>query len=346
MLFLHLFKKLYKSFVYFFILFVFIFAVSDFFIRMPILTSISITPKIFLLMFPLMTQFAMPIASCFAPEIVIGKLFIKDEFLFFHFFKKARKKLFFMTLLFSISITFIYTPLILFWVPKSYKKGKELILKIAKEQFHQLDPNKFYVLTPELNFFFKKKFKKNDKLCFEKILMAFNDKDGERYIACATKGFLKQDTLILKNGTIQNLNTNKYHFLSFEKTEIILSNFFNKNNNNEQNKQLKFLSWNNLKKIKQYSNEAFMEYHKRIVQILWQFFFPFLGLLGIIIFARRKSNLLISVLLCGSLFLFSYINVNLTKPLYYYCYNFSVLILYLPLFILLGILYFVAHKRF
>ena len=175
--------------------------------------------------------------------------------------------------------------------------------------------------------------------------MIFKEKNGDRFIACASKGFLLHDVLVLKTGTIQNLGSNKYHFASFEKTEINLSNFFQKDTKKIQDKQLKFLSWNNLRKIKKYRDEAFVEYHKRIAQILWQFLFPFLGLWGIIIFARRKSNLLMSLLLSGSFFLFSYITLNLAQTLYKSLHSFSILILYLPLFILSGILYFIYRNK-
>ncbi len=343
MLFFYFLRKFYKNFILFFIAFVLIFAISDLFIRIPFLSSLQVTPIFFLLMLPLMSQFSIPLASCLSVQMTCGNLHIADEVLFFYFFSSARKALRAAVLIFSLSIVVIYIPLIFIWAPQSYKKGKEFILNFAKDQFFQLEAGKFHTPVPGFTFFFKSKKTIKGRLVFQKLLLMFNEKDGKKYLINAQNGFLLKDSLFLQNGVIQNLDSDKFYLGNFEQTEISLKKLFDKDQKRNIMQQLKFCTWKNLKKIKNKEGKAYIEYHKRIAQVCWQFLFPFLGLWGIMIFGRRKSNLLLSIFLSGALFLFSYISLNLAQILYKKS-IFTIFLLYFPI-ILIGTIFYCFYRK-
>ncbi len=344
MLRLYFLKRFYLNFLIFFIALAFIFGVSDLFVRLPLVASINVMPKLFLLMLPLMAQFAIPIASALAVQMVVGNLYIEDEVLFFYFFSSARRVLHQVVLIFSISILAFYIPLIFVWAPQSYKKGKEFIIKFAKEQFYQLEPNKFHTPFSGFTLFFKQKVISDEKLVFDKMLIMFKEKQGERYLINAQKGFLLNDVLFLDDGTIQNIGSNKHYFATFNQTEIDFKRFLGTDKDDKISEQLKFVSWSELKKIKNKQAGAFVEYYKRIAQIFWQFLFPFLALWGIMILGRKKSNLLISIAFSGFLFLFSYICLNVALIVHQSKYL-SILLLYFPLVLLSLLLYFFYRKK-
>ena len=55
---------------------------------------------------------------------------------------------------------------------------------------------------------------------------------------------------------------------------------------------------------------AWKEWHKRMLQILWLLLLPFLSLWLMMLFAREKSNLLVSIAISGLLFFISYVHVH------------------------------------
>jgi len=301
-------KRFYLNFLFFFVILTGVFAVSDLVVRLPLISSWYVTPKLLFLMLPLMSQFAIPLASLLAISVIIGNLHIEDEILFFYFSSRARRVLHFSVLIFSLTIVALYTPLVFVFAPQSYKKGKEFVVKFAKEQFYQLESNRFHTPASGITFFFKKKYVEKDRLIFEKLLLMFQEKaQNERYLINAKRGFLLQDNLFLEDGTIQNIGSSRQYFANFQSTEIDLTQFFDSEKSENLPKQLKFLTWKKLKKLRKYKHEAFMEFHKRISQILWQFLFPFFALWGMLLFSRKRSNMLISVAWSGALVLFSYI---------------------------------------
>lgn len=345
MLFSYLTKKFYKNFFLFFILLAFILSLSNLFVRMPLISSLLMIPQIFLLMLPLISQFAIPIASCLSIQVALGNLYIQDEVLFFNFFNSARRVLYKSVLLFSLSLTIIYIPLILFWAPQSYKKGKEFIVKFAKEQFYQLEKDKFHILAPGFTLFFKNKKNIEGRLIFERLLLVFTEKNGQKYLINAKEGYLQKHTLFLQDGKIQNLDSDKFYLADFGQTEIDLKKLFDNDKKEDLNsKQLKFLTWKKLQEIKNQEQEAYFEYHKRMAQVGWQFMFPFLSLWAIMIFGRRKSNLLASVFLSGILFLFSYVSLNLSQ-VFSAGGKITALFLYLPLIFLSAVSYCFYRKK-
>jgi len=344
MLKLYFFFFFYKNFLLFFVGLAFVFALSDLFVRFPLIASLKTTPKLFLLMFPLMAQFAIPLASCLSVQIVIGNLYIEDEISLIYFFSSARAALRNAVLIFSLSIVAIYFLLVCFWVPQSYKKGKKFILDFAKEQFYQLEPNRFYSITPELSLYFKNRFFSQDKVFFEKLLMEFKEKKGNRYLSISQRGYLYKNKLFLQDGIIQNIDSDKRYYSNFKETEIDLDALFDKSKGDQKLEHPKFLTITKLKRLKEGNDSFAIEYYKRIAQVFWQLLFPFLGLWGIMVFGRKKSNLLLSVGLSGAIFLFSYISLNLSQCV---AINNLLLIfyLYIPLILISFFFYFLYYKK-
>lgn len=315
MLLLFFLKKFYKSFFIFFVSLVLIFAASDLFVRLPIISSVFAIPRIFILMFLLMAQFAIPLASCLSVQFVLGNLYVEDEVVIFYFFKSAKNILQRAILIFSLSLLTFYVPIIFNWAPKSYKKGKILILDLAKKHFSDLQPGKFHNLSKNFTLFFEGQDRVDEIIEFYKILLMYKNKNNNHFIINAKIGLLSNDILFLKNGIIQNVDFKKSYSASFKTTQIDLKQFLDLQNPRFKIKDLKFFTLKELNLIKKENVFAFIEYHKRVAQIIWQFVFPFLALFLIMLFAKRKSNLLLSVFISGGLFLVSYILLNLVKAL-------------------------------
>ncbi|MFH1461662.1 MAG: LptF/LptG family permease, partial [bacterium] len=183
-----------------------------------------------------------------------------------------------------------------------------------------------------------------DRFDFYKILLMYKEKNGDRFIVNAKKGFLSNDILFLENGFMQNVGTEKSYVVNFNKTEIDLKHFLDLQNPQFKIKDLKFFTLRELSLIKYSNLLAFIEYHKRLAQIVWQFLFPFLALFLIMLFAKRKSNLLVSVFISGSLFLISYILLNLVKTLSFLG-PAVIMLFYLPIILIfLGIVFLYRRK--
>ncbi|MFC1894926.1 LptF/LptG family permease [Candidatus Dependentiae bacterium] len=346
MLEIHFLRKFFNYFFIFFFSLVFIFGVSDFFVRLQVLGGILITPRLFFLMFPLMAQLTIPLASCLSIQTTVGNLFVEDDAILIYFLLPARKALHKAVLIFSLLILTFYVPLVFLWAPTSYQKGKKLILDIAKEQFYKIEPNRFYAINSELNFFFKKRFLFEKKVLFEKILLIFNQRNGNQYFANAQKGYLFENNLFLIKGTLTTLDKSSQYNTTFEDCKIDLNSLLNckKEDENSVLSQPKFLTLLQLRDFKNIKTNFYIEYYKRIAQVVWQFMFPFLALWGIVIFGKRKSNLLLSILLSGILFLVSYFCLNLVSCLNLTKFNIY-FFLHFPLVLISFIFYFLYCNK-
>lgn len=357
MLFLFFLKKFYKSFILFFVVLIFLLSASDIFVRLPIISSLTVLPKFFLLMLPLMAQFAIPIASCLSIQMVLGSLYIEDEIILLHFFSAARNALYKTIFFFSLSLVIIQIPIIFKWAPESYKKGKQLILDLAKNHFKGLKAKKFHNLTNNFSIYFEKQIQasSNDiyskpfrispnSLIYKKLLLMFQE-NGKRYILNAQDGYLDDNIFIVNDGSIQNISDNDTYVSKFKKMKIDLNSFFNIKKDIFKPTDLKFDNFSELNsKINNGNFLAKLEFHKRISQLLWQLLLPFLALFLIIIFAKKKSNLLIAIFISGILFLISYILLNMVKTLSFLKMP-VILLFYLPLIIItLTIAYFYNKK--
>ncbi|MFH1644082.1 MAG: LptF/LptG family permease [bacterium] len=307
----YFYKNFYKNFCIFLIILSLVFVSGDLFVRLSMLPTFTSAAWVFFYMLPLMLSMALPIASCIAIQLSIGNLYTTDEVLFFHYFSSARKTIYKTVFVFSLTLLFLYIPFIFHLVPHSYKKGKDFIVNFAKEQFYQLEEKKLHNILPNLTLYFKKKdLSERDKPKFYNLLLTFNEKNKDRYLINSKGGYFHKNILYLKDGMIQNMGKDKFYTAYFEETEINLKRFFF-DEQESKDTHLKFFTLGQLLKNKHLQKQVFFEFHKRIAQTLWQFLLPFLSLFLILLFARNKSNLLISVLLSGFLFLSFYFSVNL-----------------------------------
>jgi len=352
MLFLYFFKNFFKNFLIYFTVLIAILAASNLFLRLPVISSVKTIPKIFFLMLPLMSQFAIPIALSLSIQLSLGSMYVEQEILSVYYFSKVKKVLFRSIFVFTIIVLLFYIPIVMNFAPKSYRKGKQLILNLAKEHFSNLSANKFHTLSSNFTIFFKHQIKNQNNLEFSKLLLLFREKNGQQYIVNANNGYLTNEILILKDGFIQNISSNSSYISNFEKTEINLKPFLNYDSNNIGIQDLKFFTLkelsNNLNNNNiefNNKNNYFIEIHKRIAQILWLLLIPFISLFLIMLFAKNKSNLLISIFFSGLLFLSSYILLNTVKSLS--CTKeIIILFYYLPPIIFLIISFYFYNKKF
>jgi lipopolysaccharide export LptBFGC system permease protein LptF len=153
------------------------------------------------------------------------------------------------------------------------------------------------------------------------------------------------DALVLEDGVIQNISINKHYLGSFAQTQIDLDRFFDIDKDKKNPKHLKFFDYYDLKKRLFERMDVFIEFFKRIAQILWQLLFPFLALFTMMVFSRKKSNLLLAVAFGGLTFLFSYICLNVAQMLYRTIF-FSVSIMFLPMtFLAIGFYWFYCIRQ-
>lgn len=338
-------NRFYKYFFFFFFILAFIFTVSDLFVRLPMLPPIQSTPKLAYLMLPLMAQFAIPLASSLAIGMTLGDLYMDDEIILFYYFSKIRKAVYRSIFIFSFSLIIFYIPLIFVWGPESYKKGKEFLINLAKEQFYKLEPNKFHNPFPKFTLYFKEKKIENDILTFKKLLLMYQEKDNSRYIINAQQGhFVDNKILYLTNGVIQNIAPNKNYFLSFENTEIKINQLFESKIESTQDVPLKFLSFKSFKDLTHENNQIKMELVKRIAQIIWQFLIPFFSLFLIVLLAQKKSNILTCLASSGFIFFVYYITMSVSQ-VFYKNPLITILILYLPLILFLVIFKYFYYKK-
>jgi lipopolysaccharide export LptBFGC system permease protein LptF len=338
-------KNFYKNFLMSFGVISFVLVASNVFVRLPAISSLYNIPIIFWTMVPLMAVFSMPIASGLAVQLTIGSHLISDEILFFKFSNTAYKALIKAVFIFSLSLTVVYIPLVFDWAPRSYLVGKKLLLQLAQEKFFQVEANKFHSLFGKFTFFFKNKSVDEKGIyTFHDILLIVHHKEGEKIIFSAKEGVFVNNSMILKHGSISTEKAHKSHFASFEETDFNFNSIVKSDETNGQLKHMKFCSWKKLLDLKSSSDEAFIEWQKRLTQVLWLLFFPFLAFLIIFVFGKQKSNLLLSLVSSSFLFLILYISTSVAQ-LFISTFYVALACLYLPLIFLISFLFWLAATK-
>jgi hypothetical protein len=257
-------------------------------------------------MLPLVCVFAIPVATSLAVGFTVGSIFSRGESVLFHFFPLARQKLELSVFIFSIAILIIYIPFVFWWAPQGYWSGKQFLFRAAQQQIENLPAQKFHRITSRATIFFKSK--SGNPARFNDILLMVGGTAPQvrKYFITAQTGILTNGILNLSNGTIytavphEGIATFKFLEVAFEKI------FFSQNT---AAKKVKFLSWEELTKERA-NLDVWKELHKRIAQIIWQLLLPFLIFWGMMFLSKPKSNILLSGVLSGGLFLASYISLN------------------------------------
>lgn len=270
--------------------------------------------KFFWFMLPLICQFALPIASSLAVGITVGNLFARDELLLLHYFPDVRRKLELAVWIFSFFLILLFIPLLFKIAPASYWEGKRFLIRAAQVQIENLPPKQFHQVASRCTIFFKDKKKEEvgEKTKFKHILLMVRQKNNKEYLVSAEEGEVHDGTLTLSIGTIYNKDIKNECVAGFKKLEIAFEKLFF-DAEKKAKKPTKFLTWQEMVQKEKASDNfnKFKELHKRVGLVLWQLLFPFLMLWIIMLFGQAKSNLLMSVLVGGGLFLGSYIHVNM-----------------------------------
>lgn len=278
--------------------------------RSSTIASIAMVPSFLLTMLPMMAVPAFPLAAGLAIAIPIGNLLVNDELMIVLYLRRARAALHQAVLLLSIFFTVIYAGLVLWWAPQSHLHGKQLLFSFASTQFAQLEPGIFHAPFPGLTLYFKQKSidTVTGNVAYSPIFLAYF-KDNEHYLFTARSGVVRNGTIYLVDGNIYSIGKQQSHTALFEETAIDIKHFFEGDTKRKQSYHLKFMTLGQLCDYKDTTGVAMAEVHKRVAQILWQFLFPFFALLGVMVFGRRKSNLLTSLLFVGGLYVLSYASI-------------------------------------
>lgn len=261
-------------------------------------------------MLPLVAIFAMPIAGALAVSLTIGNLFARDELLVLRYFAHARRHLEMAVLVFAVVLVVGYGPLVFWGAPKGYWAGKQFLIRAAHQQIENLPAQTFHHIASRCTVFFKEKERTEDgDTRFTDILLMVQEKNKKEYLVTARYGLLQQGTLILSEGTIYNNAIGDHCVAVFKTLEIAFEEMFF-GSAKKLAKPVKFLTINELIEARE-TPRVWQELHKRCGQILWQLILPFLIFFLMVLFCRQKSNVLLSVVVSGAVFLFSYISLNM-----------------------------------
>lgn len=294
-------------FTIFLVVFTLLFGLCDTGVRLALLPSMSLFAQFFVLMLPLMMLFSLPLASTLAVQIVFGSLLVNEEIVLLHYWKKARWALNRALLIFALMVTSLFIPLSWYLVPQSYWNGKLFLVQAAQQHIDSLPENSFHTVIPGFTFFFKQKEGSLITTTFHELIVMIRDKRQVSYLITAQTGTVCQGVLSLSNGSLFRQNSPYFSHATFKEMKFDLIKLLEKNEPPGTAKGLKFQTMHDLYQQKPQSNAAWCEFHKRLAQVAWHMSIPFLAVWSIKRFGRRKSNLLISLLLSGMIFLAYYI---------------------------------------
>jgi lipopolysaccharide export LptBFGC system permease protein LptF len=296
-------------------------------------------------MLPLVCTFAIPIASSLAVGITVGNLFSRDEIIILKYFPGARKKLELSVWLFSFLLLIMYVPFLFQLAPDGYWEGKRFLVRAAQTQIENLPARTFHKIASRCTIFFREKDSDEPgNTIFNDILLMVRQKNNKQYVVTANFAVLKKGVLCLQQGTIYNgdNSSSKECVAAFKNLDIAFEKMFF-----DANKKIirptKFLTWRELILSAESDNKSWQELHKRVGQVIWQILLPFLMLWAMMIFGRPKSNLLLSVVVSGSFFLFSYISLNMA----YFFLNrlWSSLIIFYSIPLLIATFFYILYRR-
>lgn len=306
--------------IFYLFLITFVLASSNIFIRLPGVINVFILPQLFCVMLPLVILFSFPIAVALAVQIVVGNVVNQEEIIPLIFMKKAKNALFRSIIIFMLITIIFYAPLVFFWGPSSYDRGKRLLIGHTYEQIQYLEPKVFHFLWDGISFYFNDKEALPEKTLFNKILLMVTLKNNKRYFFSADKGFLIEKELSLENGSLIIINKNNNYTMRFAKTNIDLQQLLKLNSNNRTSEaKLKILP----QLIENFSDDkcSQIEFYKRTAQLFWQIFLPFIALFFMLSsFGAQKNLMLWSIISSGFLFFVQYASLTLAQALQHISY--------------------------
>lgn len=338
--------SLYYYFLLFCCLLTLILTSSNVLLKLSFAHIVTVLPLVFVSMLPLMLLFAIPISSAISVCLTIQHSIIRNEVIFLHYAKRAKRALIKAIVIFSGSLLLLYIPLVLEWAPSSYSSGKKMLVNIAKKHIFKLKPNMLHTNIPGVAVFFKEKKQTDNKTMFKKLLLSFKDRNNEHYFFSSKYGILSGETIILKKGSsCYTGRSGEEAYGTFETTTINLASLFKREGpHHQQSKQVKLLSWSDL--LKSSEEKVVVEKYKRVAQIIWQSLFPFLAFLGIFILASLGTTTFISSIgLSGFLFLVMYTSLALGQTSYHSGIIINAFMLYACIIVITMLLIFLYRKK-
>lgn len=312
-------KQFLKLFLVAFVSLVIIFAFADIMMRISTFPSLLFVPLIFFYMIPFASLFALPLSSAFAVQSFYGTLLELNSYLLLEFFNKIKKSFYISIVIFSIIFSILYGFIIFELAPRSYFKAKKEILEFAKNHITSLEAGRFHQPYSAITLFFKDKKNISGNLIFLNILISIKKGSGNLLFS-SQSAMLKDNIMMLNNGTVLTQNKNMNIISKFEEMYINFEDFLlNDTKSNEVDNSLlgalKFLTLEKLLKIIKTNPSANLELHARIVKIIWQLFFPLIALFGSIIINASKYSMIFNISWSGFLLLVSYFLIGILQSL-------------------------------
>ncbi len=333
-------KRFYWTFTSIFLILLGILGFSDLLIRLTVLPSLSSVPKILALMLPLIAVLALPLATSLTISIVLGKLYEDSEVIMLYFLSRANRKLIKSIIIFSISIAIPYSYIVFEWAPKSYFRGKQFIVTLAKDRISQLESGVFHNLMSKGSIYFQQRYKDN----FKNILLIYR-KNNIKYIVSAKNGILTDTTFMLQNGTMTTNTNGKNYIATFATTELNMEKIFQEEVSGVASIDPKFLSTLELFKTFSFRKDVYIELQVRIAQVLWQILLPFLVYFIMLFWCViGVNNLFVSILIASGNFLLSYMVIGIGKALAKQFVIISFILYFIPIIILFLLI--LKRKRF
>jgi len=274
--------------------------------------DLSFLPLFILTLVPVASVYALPLASCLSVYISISMHFIHDELFLVYYLKKARRALTIGVVMFALLGSLVHSLMVFEVTPRSYKVGKHLLFAMAQKQLLSFVPGKFHELFPGITIFFQKKsFFDGNKPLFEHLFLAFNNDEGMNLFT-ARQGYLKDNQLILHNGSLHSCRKSKLYVASFQQTTINIDSFFGSDKKKPLiDHEARFLSLSGLVKGQGEHKPYFIELHKRIAQVGWQFALPYSAY--VLALLKGAHSVVFGLTTCGLLFLGSYVLLMLAS---------------------------------
>jgi len=316
MLLFYILRHFYTRFAVSFGILLFVLTMADLLMRLSSVQSIALVAPLFICALPVISLFAMPIAASLAVQTTIGQWQGESAEQLFRFFGGMRRELVRALAIFACSLGVLYLPLVFDLAPRSAKAARSMVLGFAKEHVKGLEPGTFHQLAPGSMVYFRAKETGVDgSVLFKNILLHYADAKG-RHTVSAQEGYVAHDRLSLSHGSMHNQAHGKKLHVSFGRMHIDLDRLIGgQQQEPSKSKPLRVghPTWGEL--FSQMGDgPVSVEFHARLVRLLWLLVFPFLALAGMLWWGARMRLVGSIAWSCG-LFLLSYILISLGRVL-------------------------------
>ena len=314
MLIAYVLRGLYGRFVLTFGVLVFVLATADVLMRLGQLQAAAFVPELFIYAIPVIALFALPIAASFAVQTQLASWYASSAIVLVRSLSGMQRMLRSSLLFFSLSLGLCYVPLVFDVAPRSASAGRSMVLSFAKEHLRKLEPNAMHQLGNGSLVFFRGKREQGEALLFNEILIRFRDAHGSQVLS-AQEGAMHGDRLYLYNGTMHSEST-KQISASFGRMHLDLNRVLGNPASSAKQPKASHLSWAELGKQIFSDSAVTLEFHTRLVRLLWLLIFPFLALSGIAWFGEEGHMRLTHCLSWSAgTFLVSYVLISVASAL-------------------------------